>query len=108
MCSLCGILGGRGHWTESAASPEVFAPRAARYTPGRERQERARAANRVLEFYGLSLSQWASTSYLLRNRTGQTVIVNDLSTLWQAAEALAKRPCDPLDDRLLAALDADD
>ena len=27
MCSLCGVLGGRGHWTESSSSPEAFASR---------------------------------------------------------------------------------
>ena len=106
MCGLCGTLGGRGHWSDSAEAPEAFAGRVEKHTWQRERQGRVRLVNRVLRHYGLSLADWEASSYILRNRTGQTVMVANLSELWPAAERMIKRPCDPLDPELLAALAA--
>ena len=107
MCSLCGVLGGRGHWTESASNPRVFQTRTEQHTWHRERQQRVRLVNRVLRHYGLTLSDWAASSYVLRSRTGQTAILSNLSELWAAADKLSKTPCDPLDTDLLAALAGD-
>jgi hypothetical protein len=104
MCSLCGILGGRGHWADSATSPEAFARRAERHTWQRERQARTRLINRVLNHYGLSLKDWAGNAYVLRSRTGRTSIVNNLSEVWAEAERLSHKDCDPLDPALLQAL----
>ena len=56
VCSLCGVLGGRRHWTESAASPEAFAgrtddpytgPRAPAAHPDPERRPRPLRTVRV-------------------------------------------------------------
>ena len=102
MCSLCGVLGGRGHWTESSANPEAFAGNDV--TRRRERQSRTRLANRVLSHYGLSLSDWSGHAYVLRTRTGRTAMVDSLGALWASAEALLGAPCDPLDESLIAAL----
>ena len=104
MCSLCGILAGRGHWTESAANPEVFAGRAEVHTVARERQQRTRILNIVLAHYGLSVSDWAASRYLLRTRTGRSALVENLNELWVEAEKLLGRPCDPLDPSLLSDL----
>ena len=104
MCSLCGILGGRGHWTESASSPEVFASRAGGYTAGRERQQRTRILNVVLGHYGLSLSDWAPGRSVLRSATGRTALVENVAEVWPEAERLAGRSLDPLDPDLLDAL----
>ena len=104
MCSLCGILGDRGHWTEASAHPQVFAGRSERHTRQRERQQRTRLVNRILQHYGLTLSDWSGNAYLLRSRTGKTAILNNLSELWPQAEKLAGKPCDPLAGDLLAAL----
>jgi len=106
MCSLCGVLGGRGHWTESASTPEAFASRHDATTRRRERQQRTQIANRVLKHYGLSLSDWSGASYILANRTGRTAIVNNLSEVWIAAEDLTRSECDPLDETLIADLGA--
>ena len=106
MCSLCGILGGRGHWTERRTSPEVFADRAGAPTVGRERQARARVLNAVLAHYGLAVSDWAASKLVLRSRTGRTELVDNLTELWPAAERLTGKPCDPLDPTLLAGLDS--
>ena len=104
MCSLCGILAGRGHWTESASSPEVFAGRAEVHTAGRERQQRTRILNVVLGHYGLSVSDWTAGKSVLKSATGRTELVDNVGELWPAAERLTERPLDPLDPALLAAL----
>lgn len=104
MCSLCGILGGRGHWADSATSPDAFAARAERHTWQRERQARTRLINRVLTHYGLSLQDWQGSAYVLKSRTGRSAIVNNLSEVWPEAERLARKDCDPLDEGLIAEL----
>ena len=104
MCSLCGILGGRGHWTESASSPEVFAARTELHTPARERQQRTRVLNVVLAHYGLSVADWTAGKSVLRSATGRTALVDNVGELWPAAERLTGRTLDPLDPALLAAL----
>ena len=104
MCSLCGILGGRGHWTESASSPEVFAARTEACTAGRERQHRTRILNIVVGHYGLSVSDWAAGKSVLRSATGRTALVDNVGELWPVAERLTGRALDPLDPALLAAL----
>jgi hypothetical protein len=63
-----------------------------------------RVANKVLAYYGLSLRGSDGGRLLLQNRTGQTALVPHLGALWPAAERLAKRPLDPLDPDLIAAL----
>lgn len=106
MCSLCGILGGRGHWTESSANPDVFQGREQAHTQRRERQARTRVVNSVLDHYGLTLSDWPTgNAYVLRSRTGRTELVRHLSELWAAAERLSGKACDPLDDALLGRLE---
>ena len=108
MCGLCGVFGGERHWTERAASPAIFGgadgdgPEGRRMTPARERQERVRLVNRVLDPLGLVLVEWAASSYVLRTKTGRSEVVSDLGGLWPAAERLLGRPCDPLDPVLLA------
>ena len=104
MCSLCGVLYGRAHWTESSGSPEAFQSRHEPHTRIRERQERVRVVNQVLKHYGLRLSDWQGNSYMLHQSTGRTELVENLSELWTAAEGLIKRPLDPLNADLLASL----
>lgn len=100
MCGLCGSLGGSADWAEAGA--DVFKAS----TPRRgERQARARLANRVLALYGLKLEDWGGASYVLRNRTGGTQIIDNLTQMWPAAEVLARRPCDPLDPDIVDAVE---
>jgi hypothetical protein len=107
MCGLCGVLGGEPHWTDAAGpeSPSGGAP------PGRTRRQerlyRVALANRVLEHYGLTLRDWAGTSYVLSSRTGRSEIVHHLAALWPAAERMAGRRCDPLDSALITALEGE-
>lgn len=90
MCALCGVLL-TSHWAE-------------RDSGRRERVFRVRLLNRVLAQFGLELGDWGGRVYLLRDRKGKTVVVDDLGGLCAAAEELAGRPLDPLDPALVAAL----
>jgi len=97
-------LGGRGHWTESHSSPEAFVSRLDQVTRGRERQERTRLANRILQHYGLKLSDFGGNSYVLSSNTGRSRIVGNISEVWMAAEDLTHKECDPLDMALVSSL----
>lgn len=93
MCALCGVLS-TSHWAE-------------RDSGRRERVFRVRLLNRVLSHFGLELGDWSGRVYVLSDRKGKSVVVDDLGGLWTAAEALAGRPLDPLDPGLVAALRGD-
>jgi hypothetical protein len=90
MCALCGVLLA-SHWTE-------------RESGRRERVFRVRLLNRVLAHFGLELGDWSGRVYVLRDRKGKAVVVEDLGGLWTAAETFVGRPLDPLDPELVAAL----
>ena len=107
MCSLCGVLGGNEHWTDAAARPGVFTRNVERIDRRRERTRRVGAANRVLAAFGMSLSDWQGSSFVLSTRTGKSEMVEDLGHLWPAAEKLSGRACDPLDPDVIARMEAD-
>ena len=92
MCALCGVLM-KSHWAEWE-------------TGRRERVFRVRLLNRVLAYFGLALDDWGGSVYVLRDRKGQATVVEDLGTLWTAAERMAGRPLDPLEAGLVDALEA--
>ena len=90
MCGLCGVLMSE-HWAEEGGGR-------------RARGFRVSLLNRVLDHYGLELSDWAGSVYTLRDRKGRAAVVSDIGMLWTEAENLAGRRLDPLDPALLAAL----
>ena len=96
MCGLCGALAGSDHWSDAAVT--------AGGTRDQRRHSRNRVAGAVLAYYGLSLREAGGGSPVLRSATGQTALVPHLGALWPLAERLAKRPVDPLDPDLVAAL----
>ena len=106
MCSLCGVLGGNEHWADAVARPGVFTRNTDRIDRRRERMNRVRVANKVLQPFGMTLSDWQGASFLLSTRTGKTEIIEDLGHLWPTAERLGGRPCDPLDEAVIAAVEA--
>jgi hypothetical protein len=57
-----------------------------------------------LKYYGVVVKDWSGSSYLLTNRTGRTAIVDNIADVWPAAERLAGRTIDPLDEHYLATL----
>ena len=106
MCALCGVLGGSDHWADAAARPGVFTRTADPLERRRERARRVKAANRILSHYGMAVSDWQGTAYVLSTATGKSEMVDSLSHLWSVAERLSGRACDPLDPALLARLGA--
>jgi len=104
MCALCGVLGGKGHWSDSASAPAVFAGRTEPQTRAREHQARTRLLNAVLKYHGIVVKDWSGSSYLLTNLTGRTAVGDTIGDLWPAAERLSGRTIDPLDERYLATL----
>jgi hypothetical protein len=90
MCGLCGVLM-NDHWAEEGGGRRV-------------RGFRVSLLNRILDHYGLELSDWAGSVYTLRDRKGRAAVVSDIGMLWTEAENLAGRRLDPLDPALLAAL----
>jgi hypothetical protein len=111
MCVLCGQdFVAQVHWTD-----RHLEDRARAAAPGsdpvtfqgdrrRERAHRVVLTNGVLHHYGLKLEDWNGSKYVLRDRKGRSELVQDLGSLWPAAEKLAGRPLDPLDPTLREAL----
>jgi hypothetical protein len=95
MCGLCGVLGGNSDWTDHGSLTAATATRRAL------RLERVRAANLILAQFGLGLTDWQGAHYHLSNHTGRTEIADNLSMVWQAAERILGRACDPLDPSLI-------
>ena len=85
MCSLCGVLLNES-WAEQAGGR-------------RARAFVLRLLNRVLSRFGLRLDEWAGSVYVLRDRTGRTAVVEDLSSIWREAEQLAGTPARPARSR---------
>ena len=96
MCALCGVLGGKDHWTEPLQREGVYVRATDPAQRRRERLLRIARANAILGLYGLTMEDWQADSYVLRTRTGKTEIVADLAALWPLAEKLAGRELDPL------------
>jgi hypothetical protein len=46
-------------------------------------------------------------SFVLSTATGKTEMVDNLSHLWPAAERLIGRPCDPLEENMIARLETE-
>ncbi|MCB8881289.1 hypothetical protein ACELLULO517_13660 [Acidisoma cellulosilytica] len=103
MCGLCGIVGNAPHWSEGVPAPSLPDTPARR----RERQERVRGLNRVLSPFGLTAADWQAHAYVIATRTGRSEIVDNTAHLWPAAARLCGKPCDPLDPKLIARLEAE-
>jgi len=103
MCGLCGVFLTETHWTDASVSTPGKGARTRRH----ERLHRVALANRVLKHYGLKVSDWQGSAYLLASQTGQTTVVPSIAAVWPAAEQLRKRTLDPLDEKLIEALERD-
>ncbi|WRD18875.1 hypothetical protein E5K57_01375 [Helicobacter pylori] len=117
MCVLCGELISSFHWSdenygsdsyeidEGLKEPNVLisANENARERK-RARLKRVGLLNQILAFYGLKINDWQGAKFVLCDKKGQSVIVNDLGDLWDKAQNLAKKEMDALDSNLLAFL----
>ncbi|MEB3101968.1 hypothetical protein [Ferviditalea candida] len=101
MCVLCGEFVMNIHWTDTrrgaSADGEVMVGGSNQRNRQRERSDRVRLANRLLEFSGLKLDDWSGSKYVLRDRKGNTTIIQDMGELWPAVEKMLRRKLDPLD-----------
>lgn len=108
MCVLCGEALTHIHWTErrpgERATVSMFTGDDHQRSRMRDRLHLVRVANSILCHYGLRLDDWSGSKYVLSDRKGSSVLVQDLGGLWPAAEKLLHRPLDPLDPALLEAL----
>ena len=95
------------HWSDAVPRPGVFTRNTDSAARRRERMHRVAAANRILKYYGMTLVDWQGRSFVLSTATGKTEMVDNLSHLWAAAERLIGRPCDPLDEDLIARLETE-
>ena len=71
----------------------------------RDRLRRVELLNRVLRPLALSVDEWEGTAYVLRTRTGESVLCADLATLFVEAERLAAAPARPARRRAARALE---
>ncbi|MGN8467799.1 hypothetical protein ACR9MN_01835 [Helicobacter pylori] len=120
MCVLCGELISSFHWTDenygtdgsnSYGGDENLRGSNAVISANENARERKRARlkrvgllNQILAFYGLKIDDWQGAKFVLHDKKGQSVIVNDLGDLWGKAQNLAKKEMDALDSNLLAFL----
>ncbi|EMJ42188.1 hypothetical protein HMPREF1432_00092 [Helicobacter pylori GAMchJs114i] len=120
MCVLCGELISSFHWTDEnygtdgsdsyGSDANLRGPNAL-ISANENARERKRARlkrvgllNQILAFYGLKIDDWQGAKFVLHDKKGQSVIVNDLGDLWDKAQNLAKKKMDALDSNLLAFL----
>ena len=111
MCVLCGRdFVAQVHWTD-----RHLEDRARAAAPGsdpieyqrdrrRERAHRVGLTNEVLRHCGLRVEDWGGSKYVIRDRKGRSELVQDLGSLWPAAERLAGLALDPLDSALQGTL----
>ncbi len=117
MCVLCGELISSFHWTDSSdesdsyeidenlkGSNALISTNENARERKRARLKRVRLLNQILAFYGLKINDWQGAKFVLCDKKGQSVIVNDLGDLWGKAQKLAKKEMDALDSNLLAFL----
>ncbi|EQL67520.1 hypothetical protein N408_01680 [Helicobacter pylori FD703] len=116
MCVLCGELISSFHWTDGSdgsgsyenenlkGQNALISANENAKERKRARLKRVRLLNQILAFYGLKINDWQCAKFVLHDKKGQSVIVNDLGDLWDKAQNLAKKEMDALDSHLLAFL----
>ncbi len=116
MCVLCGELISSFHWTDGTdgsgsyenenlkGQNALISTNENAKERKRARLKRVRLLNQILAFYGLKINDWQGAKFVLCDKKGQSVIVNDLGDLWDKAQNLAKKEMDALDSHLLAFL----
>ena len=108
MCVLCGELVMKVHWTDQKihdkeVDPFVRVGESQRIRV-RSRIQRAKFTTRILEYYGLRLSDWNGSRYVLSDKKGNTLVIKDLGDMWTEAQKLVRTKMDPLDSALLKSI----
>ncbi|GAA7394804.1 hypothetical protein MM0347_01520 [Helicobacter pylori] len=116
MCVLCGELISSFHWTDGSdgsgsyenenlkGQNALISTNENARERKRARLKRVRLLNQILAFYGLKMDDWQGAKFVLHDKKGQSVMVNDLGDLWDKAQNLTKKEMDVLDSNLLAFL----
>jgi hypothetical protein len=104
MCGLCGALGSSQYWTDAAGRPE-FEAAGRKVVRRNERSQRVALVNAVLRPSQVTVHDWGGNSFVLQNALGKKHNVYNLAGVWSAADKLAGRPVDPLDEHLLNELE---
>lgn len=82
MCALCGAPRRTGHWSDldavGGSSP-------------RHRQLRLSALRRLLDPYGVSVTEWQGR-YLVGNGRGRSLVADDLGAVFAAVARLRGSP----------------
>ncbi|KGI56105.1 hypothetical protein [Campylobacter sp. MIT 97-5078] len=99
MCILCGELISSFHWSDVSFKEEKANISAGENQKERQRSrlKRAKLLGLVLAFYGLSIKEWQNSKFILSDKKGKSLIVNDLGDLWLKAEELSSKPIDIFD-----------
>jgi len=103
MCGLCGVFLTETSWSDASVGSMAAGARTRRH----ERLHRVALANRVLRLFSSKVTDWNGVSYLVSGPTGQTSIVPSVAAVWPVVEQLRKQRIDPLDERLIEALERD-
>ncbi|MDL0105192.1 hypothetical protein [Campylobacter vicugnae] len=101
MCVLCGELVSALHWSDLGGNGSTITVGDTQGQRLKSRLKKVKYANKILSFYALKLSEWQNSKYILSNKTGKSVIVNDLGDLWSKAESMLGRNLDILEPKLL-------
>ena len=104
MCGLCGVFLTETHWADSR---RVGSRERRAYPQARAACTASRWPTVILKHYGLKVSDWQGSAYLLASQTGQTSVVPSIAAVWPAAEQWRRRTLDPLDEALIQALERD-
>ncbi|MBQ3105402.1 MAG: hypothetical protein IJC59_06030 [Lachnospiraceae bacterium] len=70
----------------------------------RLRLRRVAIANKILEYYGLTLKEWQGSRYMLFSKKGISEVIYDLGGMWDKASKMAHKTVDPLDPDFLRSL----
>jgi len=113
MCVLCGELIMNVHWTDQPLHDTEYR-RKTRIVAGESQRQRRRlrikrvaVANKILAFYGLKLSDWNGSKYILSDKKGGMSVVNSLGDMWQTASKMCHKTLDPLDPKFLQSLEGE-
>lgn len=106
MCILCGELVSSFHWSDISFGSDMnlagqkSSVNENAFSRKRARLKRVKLLNEILRFYGLKIADWQGSKFVLSDKKGQSLIVNNLGDLWDKARDLAKREIDALDSNL--------
>ena len=105
MCSLCGVVGGNEHSADAVVRPDVYTRNANLIERRRERMNRVRIVNRVLTQFGMAISDWQGTAFLLVDLHRQDRDHSGPRTFVAGGRKACRNVCDPLAPSLIESLE---